>query len=338
MAKVAALFTPLSAHFVVPGAASLAPNVFPLPFLLLYKLPIWAADLGIGLVLWSRTRSVGAASLYLFNPLVLVVSGAWMFDAIPALLTLLALLAFERERHATTGALLALGFLMKFYPLFLLPTFFLALVWRRDARAFRLVGAFALVSLALMAPFWPEIGSAFAFNGARQGGGLSIHQVFQSWIQLHDASMVRFELVVSPILGAIVLVGGLGITYAALDRVRPPIQAAVTMTLLAFLLVSKVVNEQYLLWVLPFAILQAHRPPATQAKRIAFHLLWAVPFLYLLAHVPITAFWPGGLGITATIVAHRDALLVASAVSAIAFTLTLAFALWAFAERREAPA
>ena len=327
LAQLAAQVVPLTTHFYVSGQEAMTANVFPWAFLLLYKLPIWLADVSIMAMLWCRTRSVFAVALYGLNPLVLVVSGAWMFDAIPAAFTLGAFLLFEREHYAWSGGVLALGFLAKFYPMFLLPVFFMALVWRRDARAFRLVGAFAATSVLLVLPFYPEILHAFAFNAGREGGGLSLFQLAQSWLKLHEQSLLNFQILLSPALGSVLLLGGMGLTYALLDRYRPRLEHAVLLTLLAFLLFTKLVNEQYALWLLPFLALRYAE--AGTAARVATHLLWAMPFAYMLVHVPITAFIPGGHPFTTTLVSMKMMNLVLSGLAAVVFAACVAFALWA---------
>lgn len=343
LAKLVALVAPLSTAFYLPGTEGALPNRFPLAFLLAYKAPIWAADLGIGYLLYRRTGKVWPAALYLFNPLVLVVSGAWMFDSIPAFFALAALLAYEKDRVALAGFLLALGALAKFFPLFLVPTFFLLLVWRRDARAFLLVGVFALTAVLLTAPFYPEVLAAFQFNGGREGGGLTLYQVPQTYLKLHGESLLAYQTLTSPLLGTLVLVGGMAATYALLDRARPSAPRAVLVTLLGFLLFTKLVNEQYVVWVLPFLLLvlaeaRAGAGAPSWAPRAATHVLWVVPFLYLLVHVPVTAFWPGGLAATEWLVRQRVFMLWAAAVAAVAFVASVLFALWAFWPRRDAGA
>lgn len=330
LAQVAALFGPLTTHFYAAGSEALVPNAWPFSFLALYKLPIWIADFAVAWMLWRMTGRVWAAALWLLNPLVLLVSGAWMFDSIPAALTLGALWAYQRERVGLCGALLALGFAAKLYPIFLVPVFFLLLVWREDARAFRLVAVFALVAAALCLPFWPEVGQVFAFNSARQGGGLTLHQLPLSWLQIAGEDQVSFRVLTSPVIGALTLVGGLGAAYWVLDRVRPDAASAVLFTLLAFFLATKLVNEQYVLWVMPFAILALARPDAPQGARAAFHLLWAVPFAYALVHVPLPAFLPGGHPWTRAILDHPDALSALAALAALAFVAATILSLRVF--------
>lgn len=345
-AKLAALAAPLAPTFYPAGTLRVVPNEFPLVFLLLYKLPIWAADFAVAWMLWRETSRVGLVALWLLNPLVLLVSGAWMFDSIAVALTLGAFLAFRHERVALCGALLAAGFLVKYYPLFLLPAFFLLLVWRRDARAFRLVGVFALVSLLLSAPFLPEMTRVLEFNASREGGGLSVHQVAQSYVILTGGSLTFFKTMASPALGGLLLVAGLALTYLLLDRIRPAPLTAITFALVGFLLSSKVVNEQYVLWLLPFLILLLHEartrsdaPPSLARRRAAaFHLLWAVPFAYALVHVPAPALLPGGHPLTARILANETLQPVAAAIAAVLFLVALAMAAWANWPAREAAA
>jgi len=97
------------------------------PFRVLGKLPVVAADLAIGALLYRALRrhgraervALGGAALYLFNPLVLY-NGAFYgrFDAVPLAFLLLAL---ERYRTRLFAPAYALAIAAKIFPLFLLP-------------------------------------------------------------------------------------------------------------------------------------------------------------------------------------------------------------------------
>ena len=72
------------------------------------------------------------------------------FDALPALLTLAALLLALRRRYAWSGAALGIGTAVKLYPVLLLPVLAIAAGRRAGARA---VGAFVLACGAVFVPF-----------------------------------------------------------------------------------------------------------------------------------------------------------------------------------------
>ena len=69
--------------------------------------------------------SAGAPSTVLATGLLLLLGVGhvvvWLFDLLPALLVALALVAVVRDRPATAGVLLALGTLVKVFPVVLLP-------------------------------------------------------------------------------------------------------------------------------------------------------------------------------------------------------------------------
>lgn len=103
------------------------PLVLPLPYYQIAFAGLMAcAALGIYWLLlrYGPQRAGIACMLYL-------VLGAWAtaegrFDLVPAGLTLLCVIAAERQRWTLAYIALALGFLLKIYPLLLLPVLFLA--------------------------------------------------------------------------------------------------------------------------------------------------------------------------------------------------------------------
>lgn len=329
LAKLCGALIPLATAFTVPGSGMVDGIRFPTAFLVLYKLPIWAADTAIALMLWRMTHRVGVVALWFLNPLVLVVSGAWMFDAIPVALTLGAVLLAERGRAAWAGALLGLGFLAKFFPLFLLPVLFMHFAWRRDRGAFTLVGAFAAVSVALSWPYRAGVGEVLAFNASRGGGGLTLHQVVLSLTRMSGGALLTFENAVSPAVGALTLVGGMTAAYWYLNRHRPTLRRSVLIALVAFLLSSKLVNEQYAMWALPFLLVEAEQVQSVAARAVA-HLAWLVPFALLLVHVPAAAFLPGPHAPLPRIIETPPLLDAAFIAAAVAFTLVLVAALVVF--------
>lgn len=69
----------------------------------------------------------GAAVLFAFYILIGAIGTAQnRFDLLPSALTLLAIIAAERKRWTAASIALAFGFLLKLYPILLLPAFFLA--------------------------------------------------------------------------------------------------------------------------------------------------------------------------------------------------------------------
>lgn len=87
----------------------------------------------IGYIAYLRIATRGAAITYLvYLTLAAAVTTLGRFDIVPALVTLAALWVAERGRFRTAYVLLAVGALLKLYPLFLLPIILIA-HWRRLA-------------------------------------------------------------------------------------------------------------------------------------------------------------------------------------------------------------
>lgn len=122
-------------------AFHLLPQEYPPLTILVFSLPLIAPlpyyglvfallmTLGVGGVYRLLTRFGGAGAGVIFLFYLILGTGAVVqerFDLLPATCTLICLLAAERGRWTLAYSALALGVLLKFYPLILLPSLFLA--------------------------------------------------------------------------------------------------------------------------------------------------------------------------------------------------------------------
>ena len=148
---------------MVPASFHMLPLEYPPLTLLVFSLSLLAPIPYYQLVfaLWMALTSVliywlllrfgprGSALVFAFYALV----GAWAtaegrFDLVPALLTLLCIIAAEHKHWTLAYVALAIGTLLKIYPLLLLPALFIA--EQRDAHLFfSPVGALTLKSFFL---------------------------------------------------------------------------------------------------------------------------------------------------------------------------------------------
>jgi hypothetical protein len=227
-----------------------------LPFTVLGKLPIVAGDLLTGyliaLFLAKRHHGDGrialASAAYLLNPLVLY-NGAFYgrFDAVCAGLFLLALHLHVAEGRQTWrfASVYAAAIATKIYPVFLLPW-----LWMKERRSRpRLAGALLLVVGGLSLPYIATSPRAFVsdillYNLNRTPSNLS-------WqIVLLDRLPYQTLWIVGALF--LVLFGAVLCRLTTLD-----VYSASLIGILVFLLLSKLVIEQYLLWTFPFLIQQA---------------------------------------------------------------------------------
>ena len=218
-------------------------------FYVLAKLPVVAADLGVGALLYAALRrrghswgcSLTGMVLYLYNPLVLY-NGAFYgrFDAIALVFLLLAL---EGNRSWFFAPSYALAIASKTFPLFLLPL--LALGRDREAPR-RFVFACVLV-VPLSLPYVvvdPGGLLSHVFYVDRAGfGSLSWYLLFP-----HASLVQRTQL-------AAVAHAGLALYPAvALLLVRAPLYVKAGCCYALFTVLTSTLYEQYLLWPLPFLI------------------------------------------------------------------------------------
>jgi hypothetical protein len=227
------------------------------PFTILGKLPIVGADLAATLLLVALLRRHGvgaraqavAAALFFLNPLVLY-NGAFYgrFDSVAVALLLLAVWLRGDGAGVAAGwrfsLVYALAVAAKTYPIFLLPW----LVVRSRRAAWRVVLCVGAVLFVVSAPYVITSPSAFAgdllYSADKLPGGLS-------WmVMLHGLPA-----------GPQVDIGGVLLGVFALAAVAvvavEDLTVAAAVILVLFLLLSKQVIEQYLLWPLPFLVLLA---------------------------------------------------------------------------------
>ncbi len=209
----------------------------------------------------SRGRPWDAAMLALAPAVLLNLDVNW--DEIAVAFTACALLAWSRRRPGWAGVLLGLGVATKFYPVVLLIPLG-ALCWRTGRwREYGRLVAGGLVSwLVVDLPVWIGAPSGFGYFYS-----FSEHRntEFNSlWYALDYAlygtsrliSTGRVNLVSTLIFAA----AAVGVVVVALRAPRRPrLGQLCFLTVVAFVLTNKVYSPQYVLWILPFAVLARPR-------------------------------------------------------------------------------
>jgi hypothetical protein len=240
-----------------------------LPFAVLVKLPVVAADLGLVMLLARlgarRGLGLAAAWLYAAHPVSVLVTGFHgQFDALALLLVLLALAGWDGARRDASALALAAAIAVKSFPVLLLP-FFLARTG--SPRAALRFGALATAPVALMlVPFALADPGAlrrelFAYGGVADfgwialargirwlaGGGL-LRSDARAWGALVPLSKVLFFATWGALLAAFWR-----------GRLRWDLREACLAVLVAFPTLYGLVSAQYLLWPVPLAALAPDR-------------------------------------------------------------------------------
>jgi uncharacterized membrane protein len=223
------------------------------PFTIMGKLPIVGADCLAAVLIAGELRRRGhggdkqalAAALFFLNPLVLY-NGAFYgrFDSVCVALFMMALTTYRIGRPATWrfAVAFALAVAAKTFPIFVLPW----LLARGRITALRVLIALCGIIFALSAPYLLGSPQAFVrdllYSADKLPGGLSWQVILHG---LPSAAQVDIG---DALLGAFVVVA---IALALVDDVV--VCSAATMLL--FLVFSKQVIEQYLIWPMPLLAL-----------------------------------------------------------------------------------
>jgi uncharacterized membrane protein len=244
------------------------------------------------------------------------------WDLLAMSLAALGLAAWASRRCVLAGLLIGLAVAAKFYPVvFFGPLLLLCLragqmraFWRTAGAA---AGAWLAVNLpvALVAPGrWAWFYKVSASRGPDWG---SIWYFFRvgHWPVLGSLNTSGLNLASAV---AFAVLGGLITALALATPRRPRLPQLLFLTVVAFLLFNKVWSPQYVIWLVPLAVLARPRLGAYllwQAAEVGYFLaIWA----YLITALASAGSAPSGGGISATVyfealTARFDSLLVLAA-------------------------
>ena len=244
-------------------------------FLVCIKLPIIIADILVALLLykistkvfnlpWEESRKM--LLFWLLNPYVIFISSCWgMFDAIPALLTLASFYFLIIKRYNLSAFFLALAFACKLYPALILPLWLLALSRQNKKLLLKYLAIFSTISLTIMLPdlqasAW--VFESFLYLKADAASPICFGLVFWSFLLLFYNNGPPEALVISIIIGSVLSSGTIyTVTLYTILKNQDMVNAStfLSYTLLALLpifIAYRIVYEQWLVWLLPFIILE----------------------------------------------------------------------------------
>ena len=214
---------------------------------------------------------------------------AWRFDIAAVALAVLGVVLVLKGRPAFAGVALAVGTLVKVFPVALVPVLFAWLLVRRDrGQAIRLAAGFAVAGAVLLGAVVLAVGveparqflpyqqdrlvqiesvmsSALLLVHTITRESVSVDYGYQS-IQIVGAGTDQF-LAIQDILMA-VAIGGVGLLAylrfrserrAGADPALATLLAYLAAAVLGLLVTNKVFSAQYLLWLLPLGVLLPRR-------------------------------------------------------------------------------
>jgi uncharacterized membrane protein len=221
---------------------------------------------GLGAVVFLAGASPGRpwdAMAFALSP-TLMLAGLVNWDLLAVLFTAGALWAWARGRPLLAGVLVGLGVATKLYPLFLLGAFLVECLWS-ERRGRRRLGRWA-IAVAGAAGAWLLVNLPALLDGASawryfwtfnqdRGADLGSLWLVADQLGVHsDASRIN---AVSGVLFAAACLAVLALGVRAPQRPRAAQIAFLVVA--AFLIVNKVYSPQYVLWLLPLAVLARPR-------------------------------------------------------------------------------
>lgn len=273
--------------------------------ILFLKLPIILADVLCGLVLWLTAHRMGLgegdayklATIYLLNPLTIFVSSIWgMFDAIPALFTLISLYLLLVGRESAAAASLGLAASFKIYPVILLPSIMLVQFKKHGLKRSitSLILPFAGILLVVSLPFlsdFPSYLDKLLYHRSNVGQ-------FTYWTLLGIFTGSE----VASAVGWATFTAALAVTlykqYTGHSRSRNlAIMFAGIFTL--FLATSPKINVQYLVLGLPLLLLASmiHDDPVSRVEvRRRLTLLHIAALVFITGSIFIIGYDPANMG------------------------------------------
>lgn len=253
-------------------------------FNVICKLPLIVADAMIGLILYDFVKEVKderrarlSFILWFFNPLVIFVgSFHGQFDVLPTLMTLLSFCLLCKRSYFGSGIAIGLGTLFKIYPIFLVPLYFFsipALETDRSSRGAnslrRVIYCLLLFVAGVVIPFClfvvPLANSGIIHNVLSRTetvtslGGLTLFNIAYlpgfEWLWPFVSSHSQL---VSLGLTLVCFTMALMIGFIVFRRRKDFLKAFILghiAILLTVYLTSLTVNPQYVLWIIPFLVL-----------------------------------------------------------------------------------
>lgn len=258
-----------------------------LSFAVLVKLPVLAAEIGIVALLarWAAERggvTRWAPWIYALHPVAVLVSGFHgQFDSLALLMVLLAVRASERGRHDASALALAAGIAVKSFPVLAVPV----LLFRVTGAAARIrfVALATLPVAVLLLPYLAHDASAvarelFGYGGVADFGWIGAWRGLR-WV--YEEALVRGEARFhGPLIPVAKVLFLAAYAPVVVRMARRELVAALLAVFVAFETFYGALSAQYLLWVIPLAVL---RPDRWLAIYTVFAAMGLVGFYLFLA-------------------------------------------------------
>jgi uncharacterized membrane protein len=211
------------------------------------------------------------------------------WDLVAGALSMGMLLAWARQRQVLAGVLLGLAIATKFYPIMFVGALLLLTMRTARWRPFLVTmgataGSWLVVNVPFMVLAWDGWRRFYVFSEERGVDWGSPWLFFQNkgWPILGDTDVSRLGMVS---LGLLCL----GIAALTLMAPRRPRLAQICfLALAAFMMTNKVWSPQFVLWLVPFAVLARPNWKPIALWQVAEIWYFCAIWLYLLSQSPVS--------------------------------------------------
>ena len=212
----------------------------------------------VATALTVRRRPWDAAMVAIAPTVILAATVNW--DLLPLAFAGVALLLWARSHPLAAGILLGLAIAAKFYPIFFIGAFLILTIRTGKWRALRSLligtaGAWLIVNLPFMIGNFQGWSFFYTFSQER---GQDFGSIWFALSQLGLPSVPAdsLNLLASGIF--IALCAGIGILALTTKR-RPRLAPLLFLIIAAFVITNKVYSPQYVLWLVPLAVMARPR-------------------------------------------------------------------------------
>lgn len=197
------------------------------------------------------------------------------FDIVPAFFTILALYYLLKDRAILSASSIALGCMVKIYPIIIMPLLAINYFKNRDyKKIIHSVASFTGILLAVMALLYMVAGKeALYFLTYHSERGIQVQSIYAAvYLLLYKLADIKLQLVnnfgslnidaAGSMLVAkistfvqILLMFAVYLAFLIKKSTNEGVVKAVLLTLISFILACKVFSPQYLIWLFPLAII-----------------------------------------------------------------------------------
>jgi uncharacterized membrane protein len=250
-------------------------------YIFVFAIEVFIFNLVVVYVIWEiakrlRLNQIACLTIYTVSLLAIGPIILERYDIIPAVATLLSLYFYTRKQLKLAWLFLALGIVIKIYPIVLIPFYIISHINQRDLKQLK-AGIFILL-LVLVISFLPGVfldanglWQSFIYHTER---GLQIESSYASvLIFLHNIALITVK--VGYDAGSIILVSDLADTFSTVSFWAMTLSLGIIylffwnlskhhkndtnnlvvnysfVAIAIFILMGKVFSPQYLIWLLP---------------------------------------------------------------------------------------